>query len=207
MTEYTPPSVGTLVELTPAEQPPVCGVRVVAADQDELTMSLAQSDVPAVGTAVTLRWPAGVRGRYVLAATVVSVDENRIQVTATGSPGVEQNRNFVRGGGGEHVLLRRPGQPDVVGWIRDISEQGVRAHFADVDVHAGETIRLHVQLDAELVEADAVVLKVESLQQSVPQRGSMSVEMVAVLSCAEMEARVIRRYVLRQQLLTRTRTG
>jgi len=207
MTDYTPPAAGTLIELTPAEQPPVCGVRVVAAERDELTMSLAQSDVPAVGTAVTLRWPAGLRGRYVLAATVVSVDETRVQVTTTGTPGVEQNRNFVRGGGGEHVLLRRPGQPDVLGWIRDISEQGVRAHFADVELHAGDAIRLHIQLDAEVVEADAVVLKAEALRQSVPQSGPTSVEMVAVLSCAEMEARVIRRYVLRQQLLTRTRTG
>jgi hypothetical protein len=30
---------------------------------------------------------------------------------------------------------------------------------------------------------------------------------VAVLSCDEAQARLIRRYVLRQQMLTRTRTG
>ncbi|HEU4349173.1 MAG TPA: hypothetical protein VFR35_15465, partial [Actinoplanes sp.] len=144
MTDHTLPAAGTLVELTASEQPPLCGVRVVAAEHAEMTLSLARTDVPAAGAAVTVRWPAGARGRYALNATVVTVEENRVGLAASAAPVIEQHRNFVRGGGGEHVLLCRPGHPDALGWIRDISEQGVRAHFADVDLRPGDDIRLRI---------------------------------------------------------------
>jgi hypothetical protein len=207
MTDTMLPSAGTLVEITASGAAPLCGVRVVAAADAVITLSLAPSDVPAPGAAVTLRWPAGARGRYVLDGLVVTVGESRAEVRAAAAPSIEQQRNFVRGGGGEHVLLLRPGHEDALGWIRDISEQGVRAHFADVDLHRGDRIRLRIQLDRDIVEVDAVAAKIESLRQQVPQRGPMSVEVVAVLSCDETQAQLIRRYVLRQQLLTRARTG
>ncbi len=201
------PTAGTLVELTAADAPPLTGVRVVSAGDGVVTLSVALADVPPGAAPVTLRWPAGLRGRYALHGTVVTVDGNRVDVTATDEPELEQQRHFVRGGGGEHVLLLRPGRPDALGWIRDISEQGVRAHFADVDLVTGEQIRLRVQLDPDMIEVDAVAAKVAMLRQSVPQRGPMSVELVAVLAVDEVQAQVIRRYVLRQQLLTRTRTA
>jgi hypothetical protein len=207
MTEMTLPSAGTLVELTATDDPPLAGVRVVATGDGVVTLSVALADVPPGGGSVTLRWPAGPRGRYALHGTVVTVDGNRVDVAATGEPEVEQQRNFVRGGGGEEVLLRRPGCPDVIGWIRDISEQGVRAHFADIDVCDGDPIRLRIQLGADMIEADAVAAKVATLRQTVPQRGPLSVELVAVLAVDEVQAQVIRRYVLRHQLLTRTRTA
>jgi hypothetical protein len=201
------PSAGTLVELTAADAPTLTGVRVVASGDGMITLSLALDDVPAPAAAVTLRWPAGTRGRYALHGTVVTVDGNRVDVAATADPQVEQQRHFVRGGGGEPVLLLRPGHPDARGWIRDIGEQSVRAHFADIDLRPGDEIRLRIQLDPDLVEVDAVAAKVASLRQTVPQRGPMSVEVVAVLTVDEMQAQVIRRYVLRQQLLARARTA
>jgi hypothetical protein len=207
MTDTALPPAGTLVEMTTPGAAPLCGVRVVAAADAVITLSLAPSDVPAAGAVVTLRWPAGARGRYVLDGLVVTTDANRADVRAAAAPAIEQHRNFVRGGGGEHVLLHRPGHGDALGWIRDISEQGIRAHFADVDLHPGARVRLRIQLDRDIVEVDAVTAKVGSLRQQVPQRGPMSVEVVAVLSCDEMQAQLIRRYVLRQQLLTRARTG
>ena len=150
MTDHPHPSTGTLVELTASEQPPVSGVPVVAADEAAITLSLALCNVPAEGAPVTVRWPAGARGRYALDATVAAVDENRVQLRVAAPPVIEQQRNFVRGGGGEHVLLRRPGHEDVSGWIRDISEQGVRAHFADVELRPGDKIGLRVQLGADV---------------------------------------------------------
>lgn len=201
------PSAGTLVELTAEGDAPLAAVRVISTGDSMVTLSLALDDVPPGAAAVTLRWPAGSRGRYALHGTVGTVDGNRVDVAVTGIPEIEQQRHFVRGGGGEHVLLRRPGHPDVLGWIRDLSEQGVRAHFADVDLQAGDEIRLRVQLDPDVIEVGAVTAKVATLRQSVPQRGPMSVEVVAVLSVDEGQAQAIRRYVLRQQLLTRARTA
>jgi len=206
MTDYVLPDAGTLVELTTPDESPHCGVHVVAAEDAVVTLSMAPAAIPAVGARVTLRWSAGPRGRYVLNGTVLAADENRIDVAAASAPEVEQNRNFVRGGGGEHVLLRRPGCEDAVGWIRDLSEQGIRAHFAGAELAEGDEVRLHIQLDADMVAVTAVATKVASLQQTVPHPGPLSVELIAVFTPDETQAQIIRRYVLRQQLLARSQS-
>jgi hypothetical protein len=206
LTSQPLPDVGALVEMTASDEP-VPGVRVVQTDGDLLILSLAPADVPRAGAPVTLRWPAGLRGRFVRTGTVTEVDENRVAVEITGATGIEQQRNFVRGGGGEQVLLRRPGHPDVPGWIRDISEQGARAHFADVDLRDGDDFVLQVLLERDVVEVEATAANVASLRQSIPRRGPMSVEVVAVFTVDETQAQTIRRYVLRQQLLSRGRTA
>jgi hypothetical protein len=208
LTSQPLPEPGTLTELTAnSGVEPVSGVRVVQTDGDLLILSLAPVDVPALGATVTLRWAAGARGRFVRSGTVTESDENRIAVETTGETHVEQQRNFVRGGGGEEVLLRRPGHPDVAGWIRDISEHGVRAHFADVELAGGDEIVLRILLDPDIVEVQAAVTKTGSLRQSIPRRGPMSVEVVAVFDTDEHQAQAIRRYVLRQQMLSRTRSA
>lgn len=204
MTNSQLPAAETFVEMTVADEP-VPGVRVVRAAGDLVTLSMPLAAAPDPGATVTLRWPAGVRGRYALRGRVVSVDENRVDVRAAGAPDVEQHRSFVRGGGGEHILLLAPGKPDCLGWIRDISEQGVRAHFAGAELTEGDEIRFRVQLDHEVIELSATTVKVGSLRQRLPRYGPMSVEVVAVFTPDEPQARVIRRYVFRQQLMSRTR--
>ena len=203
MTTSELPESGTIVELTAADDP-VGGVRVVRAEGTVITLSLPLAAVPDQGAAVTLRWPAGARGRYVLSVNVLAVDENRIDVEPAGEAHVEQQRNFVRGGGGEQILLRRPGQDDTYGWIRDIGEQGVRAHFAGLDIQEGDEIRVVVQLGNNVVDLNAVAVKVAKLRQQVPP-GPMSVEVVATFLPDETQARVIRRYVMHLQLLNRSR--
>src|SRR3954452_4501988 len=151
----------------------LCGVRVVQSDDAAVTLSLPLVAVPAVGASVTLRWPAGPRGRYALTCEVTAVQENRVEVHPTAEPEVEQHRNYVRGGGGEQLLLRRPGRPDTLGWIRDISEHGVRARFADVEIVPGEEIRLRIQLESDLLEMAATTAKVGTLRQQLPHRGPM----------------------------------
>jgi hypothetical protein len=205
MTDHLLPSAGTPVELTVADGSPRCRVRVVASGDAVITLSMAQVAVPAVGVPVTLRWSAAPRGRYALPGTVLTTDENRIDVAAEATPTVEQNRHFVRGGGGEHILLRRPGCPDRLGWIRDLSERSIRAHFAGTELTEGDELRLHIQLDSDTVEVSAVATRVASLRQTVPQHGPMSVELIAVFRPDETQAQVIRRYVMRQQMLSRPR--
>lgn len=206
MTRHLLPEPGTVVEMT-ADDDPVAGVRVTHADGEKLTLSMALAAVPPAGAIVTLRWPAGPRGRYAREAVVVEADENLIALAATGPGRIEQQRNYVRAGGGEQILLRRPGRTDAVGRIHDISEQSVRAYFADLDLHDGDAFTLRVRLDPDLVELDAVALRVAAIRQSLPKPGPMSVELVAMLTADEGQAQTIRRYVLRYQLMTRARTA
>jgi hypothetical protein len=200
------PSADTLVEMAISDDT-LCGVPVARAGDGSITLSLAMAEPPRPGAPVTLRWSAGPRGRYALSCEVTAADENRVELSPTGEPDIEQHRNFVRGGGGEPLLLLRPGQADASGSIRDISEQAVRAHFTDVELVCGEAVRLRIQLDADVVAVAATTIKVAALRQRLPLSGPMSVEVVAVFQADEAQARTIRRYVLRQQMLARARTA
>jgi hypothetical protein len=197
------PDAGSYVEMSVSDEP-TARVRVVDAEGTRLILAAPRNAVPGVGSAVALRWSAAPRGRYALSCRVLDVEENMIEVEAQRQPVVEQHRNFVRGGGGEQVVLRRAGNPAASGWIRDISEHSMRGHFAGAEVNGGDDLRLEIQLGNELVVLDAVATKVAALPQRVPP-GPMSVEMVAVFEPDESQARIIRRYVMRQQLLSRTR--
>jgi len=197
------PDAGSYVEMTASDEQ-AARVRVVHADGMGLTLSAPLVAVPDVGAAVTLRWSAAPRGRYALPCAVVEVEENRLEVQARGEALVEQQRHFVRGGGGEQVVMHRPGFPEATGWIRDISEHGMRAHFEGTNVRDDEDLRLWIQLGNEVVTLAATAAKVAALPQQVPP-GPMSVELVAIFETDESQARIIRRYVLKQQLLSRTR--
>jgi hypothetical protein len=197
------PDAGSYVEMTASDEQ-AARVRVVHAEGRALTLSAPLVAVPEVGGAVTLRWSAAPRGRYALTCAVLEVDENRLEVEARGEPLVEQQRHFVRGGGGEQVVMHRTGFPDANGWIRDISENSMRAHFEGTNVREGEDLRLRIELGSEVIEMAAKAQKVAALPQQVPP-GPMSVELVAIFATNEAQARVIRRYVMRQQLLSRTR--
>ena len=204
MTTTVPlPDADSYVEMISSGEP-ASRVRVVHAEGRMLTLSAPLVAVPVAGTAVTLRWSAAPRGRYALTCTVREVAENRMQVEVDGEPLVEQHRHFVRGGGGEQVIMHRKGFPEATGWIRDISEHSMRAHFEDTNVRDGEDLQLRIELGSEIIDVGATASKVERLAQQVPP-GPMSVELVAIFHANEAHARVIRRYVMRQQLLSRTR--
>ncbi|AEV81829.1 hypothetical protein ACWT_0815 [Actinoplanes sp. SE50] len=183
------------------------GVRVVAGSAAGVTVSLPQAGVPRAGATVILRWPATPRGRYVVSATVAAAGENRVELRLAGEPEIVQNRLYVRGGGGEPVVMTRPGHPDAIGWVHDISERSIRAHFTDVEVRPGHEVALRVQLGADVVEMPATVWKASAMRQQVPVRGPLSVEMVALYDPPESQAKIIRRYVLRHQLLMRAKTA
>jgi len=197
------PDVGSYVEMTASDEQ-ANRVHVIFAEGRTLTVSAPLVAVPAVGASIMLRWSAAPRGRYALTCAVVAIDENRLHVEAQGEPLVEQQRHYVRGGGGEQVIMHRTGFPTASGWIRDISEHSMRAHFEGTNVRDGETLRLEIQLGTEMIETAATSSKVATLPQQVPP-GPMSVELVAIFVPDEARARVVRRYILRQQLLSRSR--
>jgi hypothetical protein len=197
------PDAGSYVEMTASDEQ-AARVHVVQAEGTALTLSAPLAAVPGVGSVVILRWSAAPRGRYALPCAVVEVEETRVQVEARGELLVEQQRHFVRGGGGEQVIMRRSGFPEATGWIRDISEHSMRAHFEGTNVRDDEDLRLYIQLGTEVLDVNAKATKVATLPQQVPP-GPMSVELVAIFSADEAQARTIRRYVMRQQLLSRSR--
>jgi PilZ domain-containing protein len=197
------PADGSYIEMTSSGET-LPDVRVVHAEGTVITLSVALTDVPPAGSTVTVRWAAAPRGRYASSADVVAVDGNRVEVRVEGQPAIEQDRNFVRGGGGEPVVLVPASQEAATGFLHDISERSIRAHFSDVEVRPGQEIRLRIQLGEEVVEFRATVTKVSSMRQQIPRRGPLSVELVAVFeSKDEQQARVIRRYVMRNQLMAR----
>lgn len=199
------PPNGSFIEMTSyGETHPE--VRVLHASGTVITLSLALANVPPTHSTVELRWAAAPRGRYAQEGYVVAVDGNRVEVRFTGQPAVLQSRSFVRGGGGESIMMCRDEKPDAIGVVHDMSERSVRAHFTDVDLEPGEEMVLRIQVEDEEVAFPATALKVNSMRQQVPVRGPLSVEMVALFDDQdEHQARVIRRYIMRHQLRVRNR--
>jgi hypothetical protein len=203
MTSSLFPADGSRVELDNGDQT-LTEVRVVRVTETTVTLSLALADAThKVGSVVILRWPAGPRGRYTQQGIVRKTDENRIDVTPLGDPEIEQLRNFVRGGGGESILLVRADEPQRVGRVHDLSERSVRAYFGDVDLRPGEEMLLQLQLGDEIVQFPATAYRVAQIRQQVPVRGPLVTEMVAIFEQDERQATIIRRYVMRLQLQAR----
>jgi hypothetical protein len=205
MSAPTLPPDGSYIEMT-SDGEKLSDVRVVHAAGPVITLSLALADVPAEKSAVELRWAAPPRGRFAQLGHVVSVDGNRVEVRFTGEPTVLQNRRYVRGGGGEPVVLSRPRHEDARGMVHDMSERAIRAHFTDIEVYPGNEMELQIHVGEEVVAFPARALKVSSMRQQVPVRGPLSVEMVAVFEDQhESQATIIRRYIMRNQLMARQR--
>jgi hypothetical protein len=205
MKTRTLPADGSYIEMT-AYGETLSDVRVVHADGSDVTLSLALTDVPQPGTTVTLRWAAAPRGRYAQDAAVVGTDGNRVDIRFSGEPSLVQARSFVRGGGGEMIMMVRPDEETATGFVHDLSERAVRAHFTDITLRPGAAMLLRIRLDEEMVEFPATAFKVSSVRQQLPKRGPLSVEMVAVFDVEDdRAAKIVRKYIMRQQLMSRAR--
>lgn len=212
MTSYPAvPAISTLVEVT-VDDESIRGVRIDEIQGPRLTMSppAERSLLPDVGDPVTLRWSAGARGRYAVTGSVVERPGTQVVVELNDRAEIEQHRRFVRGGGGEQVRMHRAGssaEEDVCGWIRDISEGALRAHFAETTVTDGDRLRLTIHLDEDTVEVGGTALTVAVRSPGEDGSATTRVEVIAQFDPDEVHAQVIRRYVLRQQLLARARTA
>jgi hypothetical protein len=162
------------------------------------TSAVAPSPVTA-GDAVTLRWSAGPRGRYTVSGAVREVTGAQLTVAVTGEPAFEQVRRFMRGGGGEKIWVRAIDSAEtVVGYVHDLGEQGLRARFDGRRVEPGQQVLLLIELEEDSVEVTATVLDT---------RVDDEVEVVFAFQTDEPQAQTIRRHVLRQQVLARSRTA
>jgi hypothetical protein len=201
------PPDGSYIEMTSDGE--YSEVRVVQSSGASVTLSIALDYVPPLKSQVELRWPAPPRGRMSQYAQVISIDGNRVEVRTIGEPEVVQMRSYVRGGGGETITMIRPGMEPARGVVHDMSERAVRAHFTDVKLKDGESMLVRITLGDDEVVFPATVFKVSSMRQQVPAEGPLSVEMVAVFDEEqnESQAKIVRRYIMRHQLLSRNRVS
>jgi hypothetical protein len=85
--------------------------------------------------------------------------------------------------------------------VLDVSERSVRGRFDAIDVRAGDPAEVRFLLDDDVIEVTGTVLRV--IEHDTPK----AVEVVIVYEPDESQATVVRRYVLRQQMLARARGG
>ncbi|MEV1286899.1 PilZ domain-containing protein [Micromonospora sp. NPDC049679] len=173
------------------------GVLAIAAP-----LNLRVTEVPDVGDQITVRWPAGERGRYAAAGHLIEVVGGALPrwvMRPDGPPKLEQSRSYVRGGGNELVQVRRlsPSGDTVEGRVIDISEGGVRARFDEIELAGGDEVEVRVELGEDILSVEGRVLRVWQEED-----GEQTL-LVLVFEPHERDARVIRRYVLRHQLMLR----
>lgn len=197
MTKPEPPATVTLATAD--------GVAVrarVERSHDGLVTVRTSAAVPApmvAGDVLTLRWPAGPRGRYTVGGTVQEAVGVRLAIAVTGQPAIEQVRQFTRGGGGERIWVRRTDSAEAVGgYVQDLGEQGLRARFDGRQAQPGQQVMLLIELDDDSVEVAGTVLD---------SRVDDQVEVVFALRPDEPQAQAIRRHVLRRQVLARARAA
>jgi hypothetical protein len=181
--------------------------RVEDVDGDTVTvaapLNLKVEDLPGIGDLVTIRWSAGARGRYAAPARIVEFVRGGVPrwiTRPTGTVVVEQSRQFVRGGGGEPVVLLRQGQDDtspVQGHVADLSEGGLRARFTDLEGAVGDTVVVTLTLDGETIDATG------QIHRTTRDHGEPGVQVVVVLDLPERQAQLVRRYVMKHQLAAR----
>ncbi|GIE86743.1 hypothetical protein SAMN06264365_103371 [Actinoplanes regularis] len=180
-------------------------VRVVTVAAKVVTVSLPLAEVPLIGSTVTVRWAAP-RGKYAVPATVIGIDENRVELRAEGVPQITQSRLYVRGGGGEPIVMTRAGQ-EATGLVQDISEGAVRARFPDFEVEADSKVTMEVQLGSEVINLSATVAKVSPIHRRAPGEEDLSIELIALYQLHESQAKIIRGYIMQLQRLERAKAN
>ncbi|GII26143.1 PilZ domain-containing protein [Planosporangium mesophilum] len=170
-------------------------------------------EIPDLGAVLKLSWVAGPRGRYVVDARLTStarvegVPMRCWSLTVESEPVLNQRRRFVRAGGGEAVRVRPKERDDIVisGAASDISEGGVRFRINGAKPDAPDRVMLDdgvpvttvVQLGDDMLDADGAVLR------TIDDRIGKTVDMIVTLELTERQAELVRRYVMRQQVLAR----
>jgi hypothetical protein len=144
--------------------------------------------------------------RFAVAARFIGVwvDNTRTwDLRLAGEPRRQNRRGFVRGGGGEAVRLRRPDDPaqPLDGHVIDVGEEGVRARVRACDYAAGETLTVTMLLGDDVVEVEGPIFAVRRIVET------GYVDVVVQFHAGEQVGRMIRGYILKQQLERRRRAA
>jgi hypothetical protein len=203
---FTSPGINERVEIS-VKRGGTYRSRVEDLDGALLTLAapldLLVTDVPDAGLELTVRWIAGERGRYAADAVINRVVHAHVStwvVEITSRPEIEQNREYVRGGGGEPVELTAgdDGEPHR-GEVIDVSERSVKAVFKRLDIAPGSEVSLRLMLEDEQMTLRGHVYRV------VDQAATSEVQIVLMLDADETQAQAIRRHVMNLQRLARAR--
>ena len=168
-------------------------------------------DLPGPGSVVVVRWHSA-RGRHHVDTVFVErIGDGGLQwvLEVAGDLRITQDRQYVRGAGGEPLTLERllP-EPDdaevapapavvVPGVVVDLSERGVRVRCEALEVEAGDAVSLVLTLDGADVQVTGAVLRL------FPGERGVAPEVVVVFETDEATATMLRRYVLQAQLRAR----
>jgi hypothetical protein len=134
----------------------------------------------------------------------VWVDNTRTwDLRLAGEPRRQNRRGFVRGGGGEAVRLRRPDDPAPPrdGHVIDVGEEGVRARVRTCDYDKGETLTVTMLLGDDVIEVEGPIFAVRRIVET------GYVDIVVQFHAGEQVGRMIRGYILKQQLERRRRAA
>jgi hypothetical protein len=163
---------------------------------------LAAVETPTPGSSLALAWVAE-QSRYALQVVWLGLTKQhppRWEVEVAGEPRLQSRRRYVRGGGGEPVVLRGVGEvPDrtvLAGEIIDLSESALRFRARDTEYVPGDEVNVGFQLQEHHLET---LGRVQALR---PVDGG-AVDVVVDFEIREDVARAIRHYVYQRQLAER----
>lgn len=203
------PKINSLLEVavTPEATLPS---RIEDVDGDLLTIAaptgIGDLEVPDADAVLEIAWIAN-RGRYVMRVTMVGRTREqppRWFVRASGRPRLKSRRRYVRGGGGEPILIATTERDPAGSWsgrVIDVSEGGVRCRIEQTDLVPSEPVTVRIELpDGPVVLTGSVLALREPMEPD-----AKGVDVVAVYEAPRVEGDRLRRHVLAWELAERRR--
>ncbi|MDT4986351.1 MAG: hypothetical protein QOI74_445 [Micromonosporaceae bacterium] len=175
-------------------------------------------ETPYLGSPVSLRWSAGTRGRYLAEASLRATDRpagtalNRWNLSLDRPPVIDQRRQFVRAGGGELVVLQPRWSDALPGRVTNFGEGGLLCRLptealARGELAIGDPVGVLVRFDDESFTVDGWVLRVEGNRvgdnRVGADRPTHLVDVTVTYQLTDQDADRVRRYIMRQEMLTR----